>query len=192
MGKLRIDGSAYLAGAVCLLLLPLNWLLAAFLAAVFHEGCHALAIYLTGCRICSIHVGSGGTVMETDPMSRGQELISSLAGPAGSLCLLLFARWIPRIALCAAVQGMFNLLPVFPLDGSRVLRGVLRLFLRLDQSETVAKFVELTFIVLILIVGAVLSSVYRLGLLPFTFALFVSVKALLRKIPCKPAKLGVQ
>ena len=115
----RVDVSACLMGAFLLLTLPLNWLLSALAAAAFHELCHGAAILLLGGRIWGVRIGSGGAVMETEPLSSGKELVCALAGPAGSLLLVLTFRIFPRVAVCALVQGAFNLLPVFPLDGGR-------------------------------------------------------------------------
>ena len=124
----RVDVSACLMGAFLLLTLPLNWLLSALAAAAFHELCHGAAILLLGGRIWGVRIGAGGAVMETEPLSSGKELVCALAGPAGSLLLVLTFRIFPRVAVCALVQGAFNLLPVFPLDGGRALRCALARF----------------------------------------------------------------
>ena len=118
----RVDVSACLMGAFLLLTLPLNWLLSALAVAAFHELCHGAAILLLGGRIWGVRISAGGAVMETEPLSSGKELVCALAGPAGSLLLVLTFRIFPRVAVCALVQGAFNLLPVFPLDGGRALR----------------------------------------------------------------------
>lgn len=119
-----LDARTCILWAVLVLTLPLPWLLSAMLAAVFHELCHLAALALTGTAVHSVHVGIRGIRLEAGPMEPGAELISAAAGPAGSLLLLLFLRQIPRIAICAACQGLFNLLPFYPLDGGRILRCI--------------------------------------------------------------------
>lgn len=119
---LRIDKSVYLLAAVLILTLPLNWLMGAFFAAVFHELCHLLMIRFLGGQVVSIQIGTGGAEMEITPMTAGKELLCALAGPMGSLLLLSCCRWFPRMAICAGVQAVYNLLPVYPLDGGRILR----------------------------------------------------------------------
>ena len=66
-------------------------------------------------------------MLETGSMTIREELLCALAGPAGSLSLLLVSEWIPRIALCGMVQGLFNLIPAGNLDGGRVLRCLIAL-----------------------------------------------------------------
>ena len=137
---MHIEGFACILWALMLLTLPLAWLASAFLAAVFHELCHIIAIMLTGGKIQGIHMGMGGIVIETGILSNGQELICALAGPAGSLFLLFFVRWIPRIGVCALVQALFNLMPVYPMDGGRVLRCCLLMFC---DDITLLQYLEL-------------------------------------------------
>lgn len=120
-----IDPLAFFLGAFLLLVLPLHWILAAVIAAVCHELCHMGAVYALGGRVLSFRIGPTGAVMETELDGPGRECIAALAGPAGSFLLLLFGRVLPHVAVCGLIQGAFNLLPLYPLDGGRALRCLL-------------------------------------------------------------------
>lgn len=122
----RLDPKLYILLPLLLLTLPLRWLLAAALAGAVHELCHLAAVRLLGGRIKGLVLGPGGAVMDAElPPGIGQ-LLAILAGPMGSLALLGLCRWFPRVALCGAVQGLFNLLPLPWLDGGRALRWIFR------------------------------------------------------------------
>lgn len=177
--QIRIDPAFFLLSAFSVLVVPLNWLCAAVAAAVFHELCHYAAIRLCGGRVNALALGTSGTVMGTSPMDMGAEVICAAAGPAGSLFLLIFAHRMPQLALCGAVQGMYNLLPVYPLDGGRVVRCLVseKIFLRIQWAA----------IALLLLTGAVCSIHFNLGAMPGLFALLAAIRALARKFPCKDA-----
>ena len=68
-----------------------------------------------------VRLKPGGAAIDAVLPGQGRELLAVLAGPVGSLLLLGVHRWFPRLALCGLVQGLFNLLPVRPLDGGRAL-----------------------------------------------------------------------
>lgn len=131
MGKCRIETEppVYIAGALGLLLIPIPWLLALILAAAVHEAFHWLAISALGGQVWRFRIGISGARMEIGPMPPWQEMICAGAGPLGSLSLLLLRQWLPRTAICALVQGLWNLLPVYPLDGGRILRCLFRITL---------------------------------------------------------------
>lgn len=120
--------------AALLLLLPLQWVIALVLAATVHECFHALAVRLLGGRILRLTIGPGGAVMEATPMEGTKALLCSLAGPAGSLSLLLVSRWLPRAAICSLIQGCYNLLPLLPLDGGNALSCFLSLLLPMEKA----------------------------------------------------------
>ena len=126
--RIDIAASAFVLIALMLLVLPLQWLFAAVIAAVIHELLHYLALRLLGVRINRVEVGLFGAIMDVEPIPAYKELICALAGPMGGLCLLLLTRWIPRIAICAAVQSCYNLMPLYPLDGGRAIRSCIRIF----------------------------------------------------------------
>lgn len=113
---------ACIAAALLLLVLPLNWLLAAVAAAFVHEMGHFIAISATGGKVRGIRIGLKGARMDTLLACPNQELLCAAAGPLASFALLMLAHVFPRLAICALIQGAFNLLPVYPFDGGRILR----------------------------------------------------------------------
>ena len=119
---LFIDPLFFLFAALMLLTLPLHWLLAAVFAAVFHEGCHWLMLKALGGDMRKIHIAIGGALIESELYGSPLEWMAILAGPVGSISLVfLFQLW-PEASLCGLVHGIFNLIPVYPLDGGRLLR----------------------------------------------------------------------
>ena len=175
--------------ALGLLVLPIWWVFAAVLAAIWHEACHYFALRLCGGRAFGLHTGLTGAVMEARFTGPGQELFCALAGPIGSLFLLLFARWLPRTALCAGFQGIYNLLPIYPLDGGRAVRCLSDLILPPEMGQTLCDWLEK-----LCLFGLVLLAAYgclglHLGLAP----LLVGAGIIWRiKSPCKPWRNSVQ
>lgn len=123
--KITVEPLALLFGAWLLLVIPLPWLGACVTAATFHELCHLLVANMVGGQVFELTLGrSGAKIFSCFPNGRG-ELLTALAGPVGSLLLVFFLPYLPRVALCAGVQGLYNLLPLYPLDGGRALRCLL-------------------------------------------------------------------
>ena len=121
---IRYSGISFLYEALILLILPFPWLLSALTAACFHEMFHFAAIRYTGGKVLDIEFSCRGIIMETTELSIFQELLCALAGPVGSLLLFCGYPVIPRIAICAGVQALFNLLPIYPQDGGRIFRCI--------------------------------------------------------------------
>jgi Zn-dependent protease len=116
-----------------------------FLASLLaHEVGHALVARRAGLRVRGITLWLLGGVaqLEDEPASPGDELRVAIVGPAVSLALavafglaaaalsvaggpalaVVLVAW---LALVNAALALFNLLPAAPLDGGRVLRGLL-------------------------------------------------------------------
>ena len=112
-----------------------------FVSILLHELGHSLVARARGIGIRSITLFIFGGVarLEKDPPDGRTELLMAAAGPAVSLLLSAFflgvgmvtpsggtawavARYLAMINLVVAI---FNLVPAFPLDGGRLLRGLL-------------------------------------------------------------------
>ena len=153
----------------------MNFLLAALTAALIHEACHALAVQFMGGRILSLSIGAGGMVMEVAGLDTKGECLCALAGPVGSLLLAVLP--FPTLALCGLCQGLFNLIPIMPLDGGRILGYILEMTIP-QHREKIEIGVEL-----LLLAGAI-----YLG----TWAVLLWLWLVFRKFPCKPWGKRVQ
>ena len=173
--RVHISAGALLLFAALILMLPLQWVGAVLLAMLVHELCHAVMILLVGGNIHSLYIGSRGMVLEADSLSGVKESICALAGPVGSLLLLLFVRHLPRTAVCGAIHGIFNLLPLFPLDGGRVLLGLLQTLLSPLAAKSIFVWIQRIALGGLLLLTAIL--VIKIGILPLLAVILLLVRA---------------
>jgi len=172
--KIIVKPDAYFFCALVLLLLPLQWIPAILLSSAIHELFHYVALRLCGEQVYALTIGAGGAVMDTTGLSNRKGIICTLAGPASCMFVLLFYRWFPRTCLCSVIHSLYNLLPVFPLDGGRAMRCLAQ---GLSGHPGLAVLIENTTLVLIALSAVYAACILELGVLPLLFACMMVVKA---------------
>ena len=178
--------------ALMILLVPLPWIVAMVMAAAWHECCHFAMIRVFSSSKPTLRLGFLGASTPLPPMGRGKEVLCALAGPVGSLLLWLLIGIFPRLALCGLAQGICNLMPLYPLDGGRVVRGLLSLALPPNMARKLGDCVEWGSMATVATLGCYGSFVLKLGLLPLCIAAMLLFHGIFGKIPCKAAHLRVQ
>lgn len=165
----RLEVTPGFVAALCLLrLLVEPGVFSAFLAAAAaHEAGHLIALWLTGTKVCGMRLGVCDAQILTGTLGYRQEIICALAGPAASvlLCLAL-QKEMPTCAAISLLLGLFNALPVFPLDGGRAMRAFLRLWLPLSQAEHVSHVLSVAVCALGFAASLICTCVYRMGMAP--------------------------
>ncbi len=124
-----------------------------FVAVLAHELCHSLVAIRYGARVRSITLMMlGGVSLIEGDLPPGREAWMAFAGPLGSLGIAALSwavyRFVPlppevlaavfAFATTNAVLGVFNLLPAFPMDGGRVVRGLLSRWTGPERATVIA------------------------------------------------------
>lgn len=181
----------YFMAALTMLLLPLEWLLAAVTAGTFHEACHLGMLLLCGGRVKRIDLGIGGCVIMSSVLSFWRQVLCILAGPLGSFLLLFVSGVYPKLALCGLIQGIYNLIPVYPLDGGRVLQLLVFCFCP-SWAEGILKCLEVFTFISISLLSLWACVVWKLGFCSILCGFLLIIKLFPRKTPCKPSEIRVQ
>lgn len=125
------------------------------LSALAHELCHLTYLLVRRCEMRALRINFLGAEMETSPLSYVDEMLCALSGPLANFILyLVFSHRNGPFAILNLGSFLFNMLPIYPLDGGRILRAGLQC---LCADANVHRIVRITGIVasLLLMLGIV-------------------------------------
>ena len=167
--------------ALLLMMIPFRLFAAVVISAVIHECFHIASIRIMGKEIHALQIGPRGAIIHTQIMSDKEELICALAGPLSGFFLIFFFKWTPVIALTGFVHSLYNLLPIYPTDGGRILRCGMRLLFPCNVADKVQYWTEVVTLSIISAVCAYGTVFLRLGIIPAILAAALLLKSSKRK-----------
>ena len=179
--NLAVKPISYIIVAISILLVPLRMIFAFFLCVTIHELGHYLALKFFGIKINAITITASGIIMDTAPMSKCTEFITAAAGPVFGLIPLIFYKQMPIVAFFACLQTIYNLLPIYPHDGARMLSCICSCFRGGVFIQHLMHYIGwITLAVLAICVCYLLNF----GVIPIILIFAVFIKNISRNIPC--------
>ncbi len=176
---------APLVGGVKPYLVGLAGAIGLFLSVLVHELGHAAVARLYGVKTREITLWFLGGVAQLDelPKQRGAEAVVAIAGPVTSLILAVLTAlaWplasgsagalfvLTYLTITNTALALFNLLPAMPLDGGRVLRSVLALWLPRLRATRIAGVVSGVVAILLGVYGLVTFSLFLVAIAFFVY-----------------------
>ncbi len=145
------------------------------LSITFHELGHILALYLLGEKIHMFKMHASGASIMTEPLGYKKELLAAASGPAMNLLLfVLTANAFPKTALVNLCLFSYNTLPIYPLDGGRILHSALFLCLPMRAAVFIQRLIADLCLCTLLCFAIYLTCVWHCGLWPIlVFAVII-------------------
>ncbi len=158
----------------------------AFFFVLLHEFGHALVAKKLGVHVLDVTIWPLGGMarLEDVPRKSSAEIVIALAGPvvnlvlayqffclhkfflvleAGPIHVMEFMAWINLLL------ALFNIFPAFPLDGGRILRGCMALFLGFEKATRISVITGRVFALAVCGVAFYLSMPFLLLVSVFLF-----------------------
>jgi len=116
-------------------IMPISYAVSIFIAVMVHEMAHAFVADKKGYRVYGIEIGlfSGAASMDSN-MHQSDSIPITAAGPLSNLLLLGLSTaftpyhiYIEHFAYVNLFLFIFNILPIYPMDGGQILRDLLML-----------------------------------------------------------------
>lgn len=160
----------------------LLWIPILLLSVLVHEIGHAATIAMFGFGRSAIVLGGfGGVTINQRRSVPWKEIVISLAGPGFSLLLAfllvfgvrtfpalvrdpMLAAFIPLMIWANQVWAVFNLVPIFPLDGGQALQNLVRFFTT-DRRAVAVSIVSSIVLGVLVLVLALVSRWFFLAIL---------------------------
>ena len=171
----------FIALSLAVVFVPLPWLISWMAAVVIHEIFHLTALKLCRFPIVQIRLCAAGAEIDAQMYPGIKMAICAMAGPFSGFLLLPVIHIVPRVAICGLLLSLSNLLPIYPMDGGRILFGVLSYFLPETTVNTIMRYIQ--YAAYVVIFGLLIfATVYmNMGIITVGIVIVIMAKKYLAK-----------
>ena len=165
--RVTISLALTLAAAFIYYVVSIETAIAIALPVAVHELAHIIALRFFGLKVNSVRVELTGLCIDycgfAEPLAHAA---AAFAGPAGGFIYAYAASLIARETGCAWMElsagislllSICNLLPVLPLDGGRILLGLMTMLLGAQAGELVTYRISFAITAVLLAAGTALA-----------------------------------
>lgn len=177
--RTKIDISPSFVAFLCVYyyLNPANTFFSFVFSVFLHELGHMIVLWLFRAKIHTLRLTAFGAAIVTEPLGYKRELVAALGGPAMNLLLLVAAaNRAPMTTLVNLCLFSYNLLPIYPLDGGRILRSALLLCLPVRVAGVTERFIGALCSCTLLFFAIYLTCVCQVGLWPLLALAIISLR----------------
>lgn len=142
------------------------------LFAFIHELGHLIAGVSLGLKVKNINIMPFGVSINFEDYSNRyviKKIIIAMAGPLINLIIVILGicnEWEEDIIYSNVLIGMFNLIPLYPLDGGRILKCIVQLTSNSKEAEIITYKLSNTLIIILTIISSiVILLVQNIGVL---------------------------
>lgn len=129
--------------------------------ALIHELGHLLAGILLGLKAKGINIMPFGVSINFEDYSNkyiAKKIIIAIAGPLINVIIVIlgiYNNWEEEIIYANILIGLFNLIPLYPLDGGRILKYIIQLATNSKEAEMFVYKLSNTLIIILTLVSSI-------------------------------------
>ena len=169
-----------------------NTAILSLISAVLHESGHIFLMYMFSSPPEKLTLGFFGMRIEKreNTLSFLQEAWVAFAGPCVNLLICFFSFIIYqfceeeimlRLAFINLLLGAFNLKPIEPLDGARIIKNTLSIFFNEQCIEKILNIFLYIFLSLLFMICLVVTSFYGFNFTLLIFCVYISLCVILKR-----------
>lgn len=164
-----------------------------FFWIIIHEFVHISVAKKFGCRFYNIKLNLFGTYAELDDideLSDKKRLVLYLAGPMFNIFMVIFLVFIEQYIDCNFVRssidinlslGIFNLLPAYPLDGSRIYEILLSKKFLYKEAKKITEIFSFIISAMFFILFILMMFLHKINISLFLAAILMTYTTVLEK-----------